>query len=519
MSKTQKSFISGAAILAAGSLIAKFLGMFFKIPVTNILGEYGYGLYGYAYPIYNACLAISTTGLPIAVSKMVAEKMTSEDYFSAYRVFGVSIKAITILGALISAGMFLSADLMIKICGWPQDAYYSIVSLSIAPLFVSMVSTYRGFFQGMQKMAYPSISQVFDQIGRVGFGLFLAYTLTKSYGVALGAAGATFGAAAGSIFSLVFLSVSFMRMKKSHQPLINMTRAGRKAEDAKVILKGIVMMAVPVILGSFVNNIMDLVNGATIPNIFATLGYTAKETTSVFGLLESANTLTNVPLVIGSSLSASIVPFISRAIANGEGGEIIKKQTALALRTSFYVALPCAIGLSVLALPIFELIFPKLLGGADLMKYSALVVIFTISGSNLQAILQGSGYFYKALSTVAISAVIKVVMNVLLVRIPELNIYGAILATMISTVSLFVMNLYMVNKYVGIGKCAGSILKTVLSAVIMGIFAKYSYSLVSSFLGGKIGVLVAIALSAVVYAGLLLITKAVTKEDIKEIIG
>ncbi len=518
MSKTQKSFISGAAILAAGSLIAKFLGMFFKIPVTNILGEYGYGLYEYAYPIYNACLAISTTGLPIAVSKMVSEKMSKDDYFSAYRVFGVSIKAITILGAVISLTMFLSANLIIKICGWPQDAYYSIVSLSIAPFFVSMVSTYRGFFQGMQKMTHPSISQICDQVGRVGFGLLLAYTLTNAFGVAIGAAGATFGATAGSVFSFVYLSVSFLRMKRNHLPVIEQTGRGRTPEDSRIILKGIVVMAIPVILGSFVNTIMDFINGATIPNIFSSLGYTAKETTIIFGRLGASNTLTNVPLVLGSALSASIVPFISRAIAGGESKEVIRKQTSLALRTSFYVSLPCAIGLSVLAGPIFELIFPNV-DGAGLMKYSALVGIFTIAGSNLQAILQGSGYFYKALSTVVVAAVIKVVANVIFVSIPELNIYGAILATMISTVVLFTLNLIMVKKYVGVGKCFGNIFKTAASAVTMGVFAHYSYRILSSFLGGKLGVLVSIALSAVVYAVLLLLTKAVTKEDIKEIRG
>jgi len=518
MSKTQKSFISGAVILAAGSLIAKFMGMFFKIPVTNILGEYGYGLYEYAYPIYNTCLAISTTGLPIAVSKMVSEKMSTEDYFSAYHVFGVSIKAITILGAVISLAMFLSANTIIRICGWPQDAYYSIVSLSIAPFFVSMVSTYRGFFQGMQRMTPSSVSQIWDQIGRVGFGLLLAYTLTNAFGVAYGAAGATFGATAGSIFSFVYLAVSFIRMKRKDQPLIRQTSQGRNPENAKAILKGIIIMAIPVILGSFVNTIMDLINGITIPNIFTSLGYTSQETTNIFGRLGASNTLTNVPLVLGSSLSASIVPFISRAIAAKESKEVIKKQTALALRTSFYVSLPCAVGLSVLAGPIFDLIFPNV-DGAGLMRYSALVGIFTIGASNLQAILQGSGHFYKALVAIIVAAVVKIVSNLVFVAVPELNIYGAILATMLSTVVLFGLNLIMVKKYVGVGKCLMSIIKTVISSVLMGVFAHFSFGLLSSFLGGKIGVLAAIALSAVVYVVLLLLTKAITKEDIKEIIG
>ncbi|MBE6037745.1 MAG: polysaccharide biosynthesis protein [Anaerofustis stercorihominis] len=519
--KRKKSFISGAVVLAAGSLIAKFLGIFFRIPVINILGDYGNGLYEYAYPLYNTFLAISTTGLPIAISKMVSEKMSSDDYFGAYRIFDVSTKTMGLLGAVISVTMFLSANIIITLSGWPQDTYYSIVAVSLAPFLVSLISAIRGFFQGMQMMGPSSTSQVFEQVGRVSFGLLLAYTLTNAYGVALGAAGATFGAVSGGLFGLGYLAFSISKTRKKHEHLIKATQRGRAPEDAKVIIRTLVITAIPMMMGSFVNTAMELINSVTIPNSLASIGYTVEEATKLIGTLGPTSTLTNVPLVLGSALSTSLVPFIAAAYARGEKKEVIGVQTATAMRTSFLVSLPCAIGLYVLSRPIFGLLYPNIdnyLGGM-LLRYSALVGIFTIAGSNLQAILQGSGYFYKALMTLVCTAVVKVIANIVFVRIPALNIYGAILASMVSTIFLFVMNFALVKKYVGIGKVFASIMKTVICAVLMGVFANYSFIFISSLIGEKIGVLVAIALSAVVYVALLLITKTVTKEDIKEILG
>ena len=165
---------------------------------NNIIGEYGLGLYSYAYPLYNAFISISTIGLPVAVSKLVSEYAASGNYKTAYKVYKTALITLGILGFLSTVIMFKCADIFISVFQWDPEAYYSIIAISIAPFFVALTSAYRGFFQGMQAMSYSAVSQIVDQMVRVGSGIALAYILTVNFGVSAGAAGATFGASAGA---------------------------------------------------------------------------------------------------------------------------------------------------------------------------------------------------------------------------------------------------------------------------------------------------------------------------------
>ena len=190
--KKSKNYVWGALILTVGSLISKFLGIFFKIPLTNIMGDYGMGLYGYAYPLYVTFLTVSTAGLPSAVSKMVAESVSGENHRQAYRIFWIAFFTLAVLGISSSAVMFFSAQWFIDTFNWDPLAYRSIIALSIAPFFVCLISVVRGFFQGMQMMVYTSVSEILEQVGRVGVGVSLAVFWFRTRGVEWGAAGATF---------------------------------------------------------------------------------------------------------------------------------------------------------------------------------------------------------------------------------------------------------------------------------------------------------------------------------------
>lgn len=516
MKQKNKSFITGAAVLAAGGLLAKFLGLFFRIPLSQILKSYGSGLYEYAYPLYNTFLSISITGLPVAISRMVAQRVSVDNYAAAYKVFRVSLRALAILGAAISLIMFFSINFMLELFNWPADTYYCIASISLAPFFVSMVSAYRGFFQGMQQMTYSSISQIVDQIGRVSIGLLLALILTNAYGVAFGAAGATFGAVSGAFFSFIFLTFSFRHLKNKQGELLRSSGNIEQTDTAKSILKTLLSISIPVALGSIINTLMELINSATIPSCLQIAGFTQEMATSLVGELGYANTLTNVPLVIGSAISASLVPYITSMITRGENRELIKQKITFAMRVSFLVGLPCAVGLSVLAEPIFALLF-KGYTGYRFLRFSAYMTIFTIASSNLQAILQGSGFFYKALRNMIVGALAKVVLNLVLVRIPSLNIYGAIISSIASTALMFILNFLTIRANVGVGKLFGKLFANVLSAGLMGVAAYFSFKLFSGFIGVKLGVVAAIMLSVVVYVVLVLLTKTLTREEIREL--
>ncbi len=517
MSERKKNYLTGAAILAAGGIFAKFLGMFFKIPLAGTIGDYGLGLYSYAYPLYNTFLSISVVGLPVAVSKMVAERASLGNYKGAYKVFYVAFITLAVLGGLGSLMMFAGANFFIKIFNWEQDAYYSIIALSLAPFFVAMVSAVRGFFQGMQSMTFSSISQIVEQIGRVGVGLALAIILTNTYGVSYGAAGATFGATAGAVIAFLFLYTIFILYRSKQSYLLNRQQTSSK-ESSKVILKALLLMAIPVAFGGLVTTVMDLINTATIPSCLQHAGISSELATTLFGQLEQkAQTLVNVPLVIGSALSASLVPAISESYARKDKQKVIKK-TSLAIRMTFIISLPCAVGLSILSEPIMRLLFGKN-SGYLMLTYLAYVVVFQVAMTSLQGILQGSGRFYKPLKNLIIGAIIKYLFNIALISNPDVGIYGAIYSTMFASFVIFLLNYIDVKRYIGIEKISFAIIKTIIAATAMGVFAKISYNILELLIGYKFAVLISIVLSAGIYFAIIYLTKALTKDDIKAVRG
>ena len=285
MKNKQKNYLTSAAILAAGGILSKFLGMFFKIPLAATIGDYGLGLYSYAYPLYNTFLIISVAGLPIAISKMVSERASVGNYRGAYKVFYSALIILAVLGTACSLLMFFGARFFIDIFNWEPDAYWSIIALAAAPFFVAMISAVRGFFQGMQRMAFTSVSQILEQIGRVGLGIALAIYLTNRFSVAYGAAGGTFGATFGAIIAFAFLYLSFVIFRKKQSDLLK-EQIVEEEESRGYLIKTLVILALPVALGGLVNTVMDLINSATIATILQNNGVSGEIATELFGQLE-----------------------------------------------------------------------------------------------------------------------------------------------------------------------------------------------------------------------------------------
>ncbi len=514
MKKKGKNYLAGAIILSAGALISKLLGMFFKIPLNDIIGDYGMGLYSYAYPIYSTFLMISISGLPLAVSKLVSESVSLGNYKQAYRIFYVSFVLLAVVGGACSIAMFSGAKLFIRAFSWEDDVYYCIVALSIAPFFVSLISVVRGFFQGMQMMTFSAISEIIEQIGRVFIGLALAYLLTSSNGISLGAAGATFGAVAGAILAFLFLYICFLRVRSKNTTLIN-EQPEMHIDRTKTILKHIMIIAIPVTFSAVVTTIMDLINSATISGCLQTAGYTIKEATTLYGQLSTkGSTLVNVPLVLGTSLATSLVPSVSESLVKGDN-EAIRSKATLSIRMAFLVSIPAAVGLSILSEPIVKLLWTKNPEGWEMLAGLSYVVICTIGASTMQGMLQGIGRYYVPLKNLLVGALVKYVMNILLVSNSDYGIYGAIFSSVFASFVIFILNFYSVKKYIGIDNIAGSIFKTTIAAILMGVSCKFSYDFLCTIISFKIALLISIVVAVAVYALVILLTKTFTMKDFK----
>ena len=515
--KKSKNYVWGALILTVGSLISKFLGIFFKIPLTNIMGDYGMGLYGYAYPLYVTFLTVSTAGLPSAVSKMVAESVSSGNHRQAYRIFRVAFFTLAVLGISSSLIMFFSARWFIDTFNWDPLAYRSIIALSIAPFFVCLISVVRGFFQGMQMMVYTSVSEILEQVGRVGVGVSLAIFWFRTRGVDWGAAGATFGAVAGAILAFVFLYISFFIYRRKNRPDVLMQSDDIKVESQGAIFRSLILIALPIALSSIVSNMMDLIDSGTIPRCLSMIGYTHRQITDLYGQLTSkAQTLVNVPMVLGSSLAVSLVPAISESMARSDRDKAVSKVT-LAVKLTFLVSLPAALGLSLLSRPIIELLYPNSVTGFEILRWHAFTVIFSMGMLVLQGILQGAGKYYVPLINVLIGGAVKLMCNLVLIRIPELNIYGAIMSTVIAAFVIFTLNFIAVRRHIGFGNLFVPLVKILLSVAVMGVLCFFSFRWMCLIISPRIAVLGSIALSIVVYALMVLVTKAVTMDDLRSV--
>ena len=168
-------FLKGAMILTIAGVIVKIIGAFSKVLVARILGGEGIGLYMMAYPIYQIIVSISAAGIPVAISIMIAEKLANRDMRGVQQVFNVSLRVLTLVGIIFSVGLYASAEWLIKwnIITDPR-ALIPIQLLSPAIIVVTILSCFRGYFQGFQYMVPTGTSQVFEQIFRVGSMVGLA---------------------------------------------------------------------------------------------------------------------------------------------------------------------------------------------------------------------------------------------------------------------------------------------------------------------------------------------------------
>ena len=205
--------LRGAAVLGIAGLVVKLLGAFFRIPLQSLIGEEGMAYYGYAYPLYALFLVIATAGIPVAISRLVSEKIALKDYEGAHKVFKVSSWLLFFIGLFAFAVCYFGAGFISEHVIGDIGALKPLKAIAPALIFVPVMSAFRGYFQGRQNMNPTAVSQFVEQVFRVGVGLALAYTLMDE-SLDSAAAGATFGATAGSIAGLIVVVLIYFCSKR-----------------------------------------------------------------------------------------------------------------------------------------------------------------------------------------------------------------------------------------------------------------------------------------------------------------
>jgi stage V sporulation protein B len=516
---SKKSFLQGAVVLGVAGLIIKVLGAFFRIPLANLIGDEGMGYYQTAYPIYVLFLVLSTSGIPIAISKLVSERVAVDDHYEAHRVFRISFILLFVIGVLSFSIVFFGAK---EIVGYLKNpgAYYSMMAIAPALLFVPVMAAYRGYFQGMQNMKPTAVSQIVEQFFRVAAGLGLAIALIVK-GPDLAAAGATFGAAAGAIAGAASIIGIYLYKRKSIRQEIAAGHHGSSDSVGKILYK-IFVIAVPVTIGAAIMPIMSAIDVAVVMRRLQATGFSEAAANGLYGQLTGmAAPLINFPGVLSMAIAMSLVPAI--AAANKRKDMVfLRYNIELGLRTAMLIGLPCAFGLMTLAEPIMRLLYPfqseSAVSAAPNLLILAFGVIFLSTVQTLTGALQGLGKQWVSVVNLLIGALFKVAITFILTGIPWINVKGAAVGTVVAYIIASALNLAAVEKYTGTHfNVRLTFVKPLISALVMSVFVGGSYLMTVHALGNSLATVTAVLIGGSVYAVMLFATRSITKEEISKL--
>ena len=341
----KQSLIKGSLVLGMAGMLAKVLGFFFRWPLIMLIGDEGIGYYQLSYPLYMFYVGMAS-GVPVAVSKMISEKNAVGDVEGSYEVVKESSFLMITLGVGTSLILFFFAKPIISFLKWDMKSYYSLIGISFAPMMVSFVTIFRGFFQGLQNMTPSGVSQILEQIGRVIIGVGLAYLLF-SKGIEYSAGGAAFGAAGGAFIAGIYLIIKYRHVKRE--------MGIRRVKTNPELLSKILKIASPISIGATVGTIMNLIDSILVPQKLVESG--VANATALYGQLTGkAAVLVNIPLTLSVAICTSLIPIIAENyILNRK--EEMQSKINIAMKLSAVIALPATLGMFCLAGPIMKLVF------------------------------------------------------------------------------------------------------------------------------------------------------------------
>lgn len=514
---SKKTFLRGAAILGIAGLLVQVMGAIFRIPLGNIIGDEGMGYYQTAYPIYVFLLVFSTNGAPAAISKMTSERVALGQYSEAHRVFKLSFVLMFLLGILASSVFFFGAEPIVRILKNP-GAYYAMISIAPALLFVPMMAVYRGYFQGLQEMEPTAVSQLVEQAVRVAIGLSLAIILVPK-GIEYAAAGATIGTSIGPIAGVIILAIIYYRNRS--RLIINVKKSKNvKRESAGKIIVTLATIAVPITIGVSILPIMNIVDVAIVMRRLQEIGFSLNEANALYGQLTGmAGPVINIPMALALSIALSMVPAI--AAANSvKDMDFLNMNIKLGLRTAMIIGVPCTFGLMALAEPIMLLLYPLQADSATSAASSLFIlsigIVFLAIAQTMAGILQGLSKPYVAVISLGIGVLVKCIATYILTGIPSLNVQGAAIGSSIAYGVIGILNFYAVKKYTGTRFDINlSVVKPLISGIIMCVFVLAIYYSGKSIIGNSLSVIIAIAVGASIYGVMLLKTKSIAAHEIK----
>ena len=571
--KQGQSMLNGAFILVAATVLVKVIGALYKMPLTALIGGVGRGYFTQAYEIYTPVYAIAMAGLPVAVSKLVSQEKALGNYRDIRVIMHTARRIFLLTGMVATIFLMAIAYPYSKFVIKAPDNFSSILAIAPSVFFCCCMSSFRGYYEGLSNMIPTGISQVIEALGKLVLGLTFANIIMK-FGLkryesgqpvfgqiaankaeALSAiypftaAGAISGVTIGTLLGLAFL---ILRHKIVGDHITDaMLASSPEAQSSKSWSKMIIVTALPIAAGSLILNVTNLIDTITIKNRLAhamivnadviknmySAQIAASQTldsdiaTYLYGAYGTALDFKNLIPTITMTLGISAIPALSAAWAIKD--RVTTKITIESvIRITMLVSLPAGFGLGVLANPILSIVYNGTnasdvvpIAAGVLATYGFAIFLFAVS-SPVTNMLQAVGRMDIPLKSMVAGAVVKIILNYILVGNPRININGAPIGSIICYIIMVVINVIMLIRITDVDIDFKSVFfKPLICAAISCLAALGCYKVFGLLLqdfgnpaarinGSTIATLIAIFAAAFAYIISLLLVKAISKDDV-----
>ncbi len=466
------------------TIISRIIGLIYRRPLGELLGTVGLGYYGYASNLYSILLLISSYSIPMAVSKIIAERLARREYRNSYKIFkGALIYAVIVGGAFALIAFFLGGFLL---PANQQNALPALRVLSPTIFLSAVLGVFRGFFQAHSNMTPTSISQIAEQIMNAIVSIFAAWILISTFapggGVQawiFGSMGGTMGTGAGVLTGLIFMLVVFRINRKTIRRQIARDRHTRE-DSYPEIFSTIFFMMTPIILTTFINNAGMYIDSYLYSSIQGLHGVDAEAIASAYG--EFSNyfiPVINIPLALASASASAMMPEVAGSYALKEYGRA-NSQINQTIRLTMFICIPATLGLTVLSVPVMGVLFPASTElSAKLLMTGAGYVIVTALSTVTGSVLQSIGRQRLAMTNAAVALVINIGIQALLLALfPQLDIFAVLLASILFSLVYAFFNLIAMRKYLGFrAECKKTYYVPFLASVVMAVAAAAIYYL------------------------------------------
>lgn len=449
----KNSLIKNASVLMIASIISRVIGLIYRRPLGEVLGPVGLGYYGYASNLYSILLLISSYSIPMAVSKIVSERLALRQYKNAGKVFRGALIYAAIVGGATALVAFFAGRFLLPVN--QQNAVPALQVLAPTIFLSAILGVFRGYFQAHQNMTPTSVSQILEQIMNAIVSIAAAVLLINSFAppgeeAVYGAVGGTLGTGAGVVTGLAFMLLVYFMNRNVLRRRMGRDR-NREAESYGSVFRTIFFLVTPIIFTTFINNASTYLDSYIFSSIQGFHGFSGDQISAAYG--EFSNyylPVINIPLAMASASASAMMPEVSSDFALGKNREA-SRQINQTIRLTMFISIPATAGMMVLAKPIMGVLFPASSAlAANLLMTGALYVIFSALATITGSVLQSIGQQKTALVNAGISLGVNLgVLTLLLLLFPGLGIYGVMLANILFSAVICVLNSMSIRKFLG----------------------------------------------------------------------